>query len=71
MNVLCLHAQNSESANFDEEQQTGLLIYRVALSPVVELHLCRLPLLKLTGDVSRRTQDVFHIQEELLANRIE
>lgn len=36
------------------------------LLPVVKLHLCSLPLLKPTGDVSRTTQYVFHIQEELL-----
>lgn len=35
-------------------------------SPVVELHLGCLPLLEAPGDVGRRAQNVFDIQEELL-----
>lgn len=46
-----------------EEQNLRL----VTISPVVQLHLCCLPLFKLTSDISRSTQDVFHVEEELLS----
>lgn len=46
-----------------------LVLNRVfGLSPVVELHLGRLPFLKAPRDVGGSSQDVFDIQEELLSH---
>ena len=42
------------------------LFHLLDRSPVVELHLCRLPLLKLTRDVGGSAEEVLHVEEELL-----